>query len=60
MKKTTTIRVAEATQGQIKDLSKFGGISDVIAVAVDRLWQVEAPKVNTQGQSSHEVIPKTP
>ena len=40
-KKTVTIRLAPATQEQIADLVKFGGTSDVIAVAVDRLWQKE-------------------
>jgi len=42
-KKTTTIRLSPATQEQIAALSKFGGTSDVIAVAVDRLWQKEKP-----------------
>jgi len=40
-KKTVTIRLAVATQEQIAALVKFGGTSDVIAVAVDRLWQQE-------------------
>lgn len=43
-KKTVTIRVSEATAAQIADLEKFGGTSDVIAVAVDRLWQQEQKK----------------
>jgi len=42
-KKTVTIRLSPATQQQIADLVKFGGTSDVIAVAVDRLWQAEKP-----------------
>ena len=42
-KKTVTIRLAPATQEQIAALAKFGGTSDVIAVAVDRLWQAEKP-----------------
>jgi hypothetical protein len=42
-KKTVTIRLSPATQSQIADLQKFGGTSDVIAVAVDRLWQTEKP-----------------
>jgi len=42
-KKTVTIRLAVATQEQIAALVKFGGTSDVIAVAVDRLWQAEKP-----------------
>lgn len=40
-KKTVTIRLSTATQEQITALAKFGGTSDVIAVAVDRLWQQE-------------------
>jgi len=40
-KKTVTIRLAVATQEQIAALVKFGGTSDVIAVAVDRLWRNE-------------------
>lgn len=43
-KKTVTIRLAVATQEQIAALVKFGGTSDVIAVAVDRLWQSEGRK----------------
>ena len=42
-KKTVTIRIAPATAEQIAALAKFGGTSDVIAVAVDRLWQAEKP-----------------
>jgi hypothetical protein len=41
--KTVKIRLAPATQEQIAALAKFGGTSDVIAVAVDRLWQAEKP-----------------
>jgi len=43
-KKTVTIRLSPATQQQISDLIKFGGTSDVIAVAIDRLWQQEGEK----------------
>jgi hypothetical protein len=43
-KKTVTIRLSPATQSQIADLQQFGGTSDVIAVAVDRLWQKEGEK----------------
>jgi len=42
-KKTATIRIAQATAEQIAALAKFGGTSDVIAVAVDRLFQSEKP-----------------
>jgi len=43
-KKTVTIRIAPATAEQIAALVKFGGTSDVVAVAIDRLYQSEKPK----------------
>ena len=43
-KKTVSVRLSEATASQIADLQKFGGTSDVIAVAIDRLWQNEGSR----------------
>jgi hypothetical protein len=37
-KRTVTIRLSEASEKQIEELGKYGGITNVIAVAVDRLW----------------------
>jgi hypothetical protein len=46
-KKQTTIMLSEATQTQVSYLSNFGGTSDIIALAVDRMY-VEELRRNTQ------------
>ena len=41
LKKSTLVRLSPATQQKIAELVKFGKTSDVIAIAIDRLWQTE-------------------
>lgn len=52
-KKTTTLRLSQETERQIKELYKFGGLSNVVAIAVDRLYCQEVINKSKKTMREH-------
>lgn len=41
MARQTSVQISEATDRQVKQLAEYGSFTDVVRIAIDRMWDAD-------------------